>query len=95
MNTDTHVCQSPTSFQSATQFSGPATADSALQRTVDALAQYWHDRHVRTRQSHSIAAMAAISAHTLKDIGAPNWMVAEALTRDDGHSLRLIDLYRS
>ena len=59
------------------------------------LARFWHEHQAQTNKARAFHAMNDIDAHTLKDIGAPHWMVAEAVTRGDGRCLRLIDLYRS
>ena len=39
--------------------------------------------------------MTDLDQHTLKDIGAPNWLIAQAAERKDAHHLYLLDLYRS
>ena len=55
----------------------------------------WRERVERTNQARAQAIFADIDEHTLKDIGAPNWAIAEAVHRGDSRGLRLMDLYRS
>ena len=55
----------------------------------------WHDHVERANQARAQAVFADIDEHTLKDIGAPNWAIAEAVHRGDSRGLRLMDLYRS
>ena len=55
----------------------------------------WHDHAERANKARAMAVFAEIDEHTLKDIGAPNWVIAEAAHRGDSRGLRLIDLYRS
>jgi len=55
----------------------------------------WQDHVCRSYQARASAVFADIDMHTLRDIGAPNWIVAEATLRSDSRGLRLIDLYRS
>ena len=55
----------------------------------------WQDRTERANKARAMAVFAEIDAHTLKDIGAPNWAIAEASMRGDSRGLRMIDLYRS
>ena len=55
----------------------------------------WQQHVERTNKARAQAAFAEIDEHTLKDIGAPNWLIAEASHRADSRGMRLIDLYRS
>jgi len=55
----------------------------------------WQDHVCRSYQARASAVFADIDTHTLRDIGAPNWIVAESTLRSDSRGLRLIDLYRS
>ena len=91
---NTQVCESPASFRRAAP--SPAVSPNALlQDPVGAIVHYWQNRRVRARQARVNDAMSNVSAHMLKDIGAPEWMVAQASTRYDGRALHLIDLFRS
>jgi hypothetical protein len=55
----------------------------------------WQQHVARTTRARSQSVFADIDAHTLKDIGAPNWAIADAVHRSDSRGMRLIDLYRS
>ena len=55
----------------------------------------WQEHVERANRARAQATFADIDEHTLKDIGAPNWIIAEAAHRGDSRGLRLIDLYRS
>ena len=55
----------------------------------------WQDHVERANHARAQAVFADIDEHTLKDIGAPNWAIAEAVHRGDSRGLRLMDLYRS
>ncbi len=91
----TQVCESPARFPNVAESRVAPRAGNALQHAIGSLVRYWEGRHARAHASRAVDAMSDINVHTLKDIGAPNWMVAEASSRDDGRALRLIDLYRS
>lgn len=91
---NTQVCESPAPFRHPAP-SAAAVDGGLVQTTVGTIVHYWHNRRVRARQARVNDAMRNVSAHMLKDIGAPEWMVAEASMRYDGRPLRLIDLFRS
>lgn len=55
------------------------------QRWLDTLAEGWHALRARRAQRDfeqwSVEDLATLSDHTLRDIGAPDWLRAEALAR--------------
>ena len=55
----------------------------------------WRERAAHNGQARALEMMADIDAHTLRDIGAPNWLIAQAVERKDAHHLHLLNLYRS
>jgi hypothetical protein len=81
--------------QSAVSPSASELFGAAWNSAVAGVETLWQDHVARTRQARAMATFAEIDAHTLRDIGAPNWIVAEATMRGDSRGLRLIDLYRS
>ncbi len=72
---------------------------SAKQGTLHAATEFvqslWCAHRERAHLARAQSAFAEIDTHTLRDIGAPNWLIAESTSRDDARGLRLIDLYRS
>jgi hypothetical protein len=72
-----------------------STPAGALTSAIAKFHAIWNEHVARSHQARAQAAFADIDAHTLRDIGAPNWIIAEALHRSDSRELRLIDLYRS
>ena len=62
---------------------------------VSKMQSLWQDHVCRSSQARAMATFAEIDTHTLRDIGAPNWIIAESSLRGDSRGLRLIDLYRS
>ena len=82
---------------SQTALSLPASQPFAASRPspLARIQSLWHDHQARAKQARAMAAFADIDTHTLRDIGAPNWVIAEASQRGDSRGLRLLDLYRS
>ena len=73
----------------------PAEFSAAWNVAFAKIQTLWKKHVERSNQARAQAAFADIDEHTLKDIGAPNWIIAEASHRGDSRGLRLIDLYRS
>lgn len=48
-----------------------------------ALVQVWRAHTLRQRRRHEWSALSGLSEHTLKDIGAPDWVVLDAAARSD------------
>ena len=67
----------------------------ATRAAVETFQTTWQNHPPCAEQSGTLELMSDINAHTLKDIGAPNWLIAQAVERRDSHHLRLIELYRS
>ena len=55
----------------------------------------WRDHSAQHARATSLDRMADIDAHTLKDIGAPNWLIAQAVERKDARHRHMLDLYWS
>ena len=69
------------------------------ERLASALAHAWHDLHAalrlhRARRHHarSLAALSRMSEATLRDIGAPDCLIAEAAARRDVDRQRLVEM---
>jgi hypothetical protein len=62
---------------------------------VSAFQAAWRDHPVHVDQVSALEAMTEIDEHTLKEIGAPNSLIAHAIERKDAHHLRLLELCRS
>ncbi|MEO7761224.1 MAG: hypothetical protein ABIS68_04850 [Casimicrobiaceae bacterium] len=81
------------------QIALPVSASTPVGAAWDSIAAKLaalHQAHVaRSAQARATATFSDIDQHTLRDIGAPNWLIAEASLRHDSRALRLIDLYRS
>jgi len=81
---------------------GPATlrlSRPPAHRLADALADFavWLQgalqRHRdRRRQARALATLAELSDATLRDIGAPDWLRAEADARRDADRQRLVEM---
>ena len=67
----------------------------AARAALSAFQQTWREQAPRRGEARTIEMMADIDEHTLRDIGAPNWLVAQAVERKDSHRLHLIELHRS
>jgi len=67
----------------------------ATRAALNAFQETWRNHAPQGDPSRSFELMADIDQHTLKDIGAPNWLIAQAVERKDSHHLHLIELYRS
>jgi len=81
--------------QSAASLPAPQSLDATWTSAFTKIRTLWEDHRQRNRKIRAMAVFADIDAHTLCDIGAPNWVIAEAKQRNDIRGLRLIDLYRS
>ena len=84
-----NAAQSSASLLTAPEFGAPWSSAFAKLHSL------WQDHLCRANQARAMATFADIDAHTLRDIGAPHWIVADATMRGDSRGLRLIDLYRS
>ena len=72
-----------------------AATSEATRAAVNSFQQAWRAHPAPVDEGNSLDLMADIDAHTLRDIGAPNWLIAQAIERKDAHHLRLFELYRS
>lgn len=70
-------------------------AGEAARAARGAFQATWRDQAAHADQGSAYKLMAEIDAHTLKDIGAPDWLIAEAVERKDAHHRHLLELYRS
>ena len=74
---------------SASQFSAAWVAAFAKIQAM------WQQHVQRAEQARAMAIFAQIDQHTLRDIGAPYWIVAEAAQREAQRERALADLNRS
>jgi hypothetical protein len=72
-----------------------AATGEATRAAVNAFQATWREQAPHANQTGSFDLMADIDAHTLRDIGAPNWLIAQAVERKGAHHLHLLELYRS
>ena len=72
-----------------------AATGEATRAALFAFQSTWRERAEQSAQANSLELMAGVNTHTLKDIGAPNWLIAHAIERQDSQQFRLLDLYRS
>jgi len=63
----------------------------ALRFAQLALAGFWKDRGVAAADDRAFESIANLDEHTLKDIGAPHWLVARAADERDARHLRWIE----
>jgi len=66
--------------------------DTSLADVVLTLRQAWQARSRKLREQRELAAVAEMNELLLRDIGAPDWMVAEAAARRDVDRLRAQEL---
>ena len=81
--------------ETALPFPASASVGAATESPLAKLRALWQGHIERTSRARAGAAFSRIDSHTLRDIGAPDWVLAEAALRSDSRGLRLIDLYRS
>lgn len=81
--------------ETALPFTASASVGVATESPLAKLRVLWQGHIARTHRTRAGAAFAAIDSHTLRDIGAPDWILAEAALRNESRGLRLMDLYRS
>ena len=77
---------------------GGRLAAATTEATVAAIATFqsvWRAQSKSEDRARAIEMMAGIDAHTLKDIGAPDWLIAQSQERHDAHRLYLLGLYYS
>lgn len=63
----------------------------ALRSSELAFAGLWKRRSVPPTDARSFDALAHLNEHTLKDIGAPHWLVARAAEEREARHLRWIE----
>ena len=63
--------------------------DYSVADAVHALGLAWQRHMQRQRERRELAAVAQMNELLLRDIGAPDWMVAEAAARRDSERVRL------
>jgi len=72
-----------------------ASFGEASRAAIAAFQSAWRKQAVTQTQANALELMADIDEHTLRDIGAPNWLIAQAVERKDAYHLRLLELHRS
>jgi len=69
---------------------GVATRYDVFHRVLAALGAPPRTSAALGRERAHVEALAGLNAHLLKDIGAPSWMIANALMRDASPDLWLL-----
>lgn len=64
-----------------------------LDRLRAALLAHWGERAARRRREHQFDAVMNLSPRTLRDIGAPEWVVSASESRREGEAHRLDELH--
>jgi hypothetical protein len=63
----------------------------ALRSAGLAVAGLWKRRDAPALDERAIASIAHLNEHTLKDIGAPHWLVARAAQEREARHLRWVE----
>ena len=63
----------------------------ALRFAQLAVAGFWKHQGVAAADDRAFESIANLDEHTLKDIGAPHWLVARAADERDARHLRWIE----
>ena len=63
----------------------------ALRAAEVALIGFWKRREAPANDGRAFDSIADLNEYTLKDIGAPHWLVARAAARRDAQHLRWIE----
>lgn len=88
-------CQSPVLVSHTLTGRFAAATGEAARAVLNAFQATWRYHSPQAGQERAFELMADIDVHTLKDIGAPNWLIAQAVERRDAYHLHLLELYRS
>ena len=89
------ICQA--SYVESSWFGGrvaTATTEAAL-AAIATFQSVWRAQTKEEDRARAIEMMIDVDAHTLKDIGAPDWMIAHSHERHEAHRLYLLGLYYS
>jgi len=65
---------------------------AALRSVELAIAGFWMNDEDAPLGPHAFDSIEHLNEHTLKDIGAPHWLVARAAERREAQRLRWIEL---
>lgn len=71
-----------------------ATTEAAL-AAISTFQSVWRAQSQEDNRARAMEMMSGIDARTLKDIGAPDWLIAQSHERRDAHRLYLLGLYYS
>ena len=88
---------SQTTFVDSFWFGGrfASATGEATRAAVGAFQCAWRESSKQVVRARAMEMMADINGHTLKDIGAPEWLIAGSVERQDAHRLHLLALYYS
>ena len=67
----------------------------ATRAAVAAFQSAWREQRQVTDRARAIEMMADVNEGTLKDIGAPDWLIARSNERRHSHHIHLLELFRS
>ena len=76
----------------------PWFGNRVVASTTAAIATFqkvWREQQHVTDRARSFEMMADINDRTLKDIGAPEWLIARSNERRNAHHIHLLELYKS
>ena len=72
-----------------------AATTQAAQAALATFQTVWNEQSKETDRAHAVERMINVNSRTLKDIGAPEWMIARANERHHSHTIHLLELFRS
>jgi hypothetical protein len=72
-----------------------AASTEAARAALATFQSVWREQSKATERVRSFEMMVDVSDRVLKDIGAPEWLVARAAERRNSHALHLLELFRS
>ena len=89
------ICQA--SYVDSPWFGGriATAATEATRAAIDTFQSVWREQSKQTDRFRAMEMMIDVNDRTLKDIGAPDWMIARANERRNAHYIHLIELFRS
>ena len=72
-----------------------AATTEAAKAAITTFRSVWRAQTQQGERMRAIEMMADVNERTLKDIGAPEWLIARAGERRHAHHIHLIELYKS
>ena len=72
-----------------------AATTGAARAAYETFQSVWREGARENDRARSYELMVDVNDRTLKDIGAPEWMIARANERRHSHYIHLLELFRS